>query len=59
MGCNLSSLVLFLPAVQDITRAHLLGTALWAAALLLVLITLLQAWLLPALVFALRALSRV
>ena len=32
MGCNLSSLVLFLPAVQDITRAPLVGPAWWAAA---------------------------
>jgi hypothetical protein len=58
MGCNLSSLVLFLPAVQDITRAPLAGTAWWAAALLLVLITLLPAWLPPVLVLVLGARGR-
>ena len=55
MGCNLSSLVLFLPAVQDITRAPLTGTAWWAAGSSLVLITLLPAWLPPLLVLVLGA----
>ena len=58
MGCNLSSLVLFLPAVQDITRAPLVGPAWWAAALLLVLITMLPAWLPPLLVLVLGARGR-
>ena len=31
MGCNFSSLVLFLPAVQEITRAPLAATDWWAA----------------------------
>lgn len=47
MGCNLSSLVLFLPAVQDISRAPLAGTAWWGATLLVAVITLLPAWLPP------------
>ena len=55
MGCNLSSLVLFLPAVQDITRAPLEGTAWWSAALLLSLLTLSPAWLPPLVVFVLGA----
>jgi len=58
MGCNLSSLVLFLPAVQDITRTPLVGPAWWAAALLLVLFTLMPAWLPPLLVLVLGARGR-
>jgi len=58
MGCNLSSLVLFLPAVQDITRTPLVGPAWWAAALLLVLFTLMPAWLPPLLVIVLGARGR-
>ncbi len=53
MGCNLSSLVLFLPAVQDITRAPLVGPAWWAVASSLMLVTLLPAWLPPLLVLVL------
>ena len=45
MGCNLSSLVLFLPAVQDISRAPLPGPVWWGATVLLVALTLLPAWL--------------
>lgn len=58
MGCNLSSLVLFLPAVQDITRAPLVGPAWWAAAVSLMLVTLLPAWLPPLLVLLLGARGR-
>ena len=53
MGCNLTSLVLFLPAIQDITRAGLQGTAWWYTALALVVITLLPAWLPPLVVLLL------
>ena len=55
MGCNLSSLALFLPAVQDITRAPLEGTAWWNASLLLSLVTLSPAWLPPLVVLVLGA----
>ena len=47
MGCNLSSLVLFLPAVQDISRAPLPGPVWWGATVILVALTLLPAWLPP------------
>ena len=58
MGCNLSSLVLFLPAIQDITRAALQGTAWWCAALLVLLLTLLPAWFPPLFVLLLGARGR-
>jgi len=50
MGCNLTSLVLFLPAIQDISRSGLRGPAWWVPALITAAITLLPAWLPPALV---------
>ncbi|MFZ9167414.1 GAP family protein [Vulcanococcus sp.] len=50
MGCNLTSLVMFLPAVQDITRSGATGLQWWLWALLLALITLIPAWLPPAVV---------
>lgn len=53
MACNVTSLLLFLPAIQDITRAGLQGSAWWVAALALVAITLVPAWLPPALVLLL------
>lgn len=52
MGCNLSSLVLFLPAMQQINRSAAQGTPWWPPTLLLVLLTLAPAWLPPALVLA-------
>ena len=55
MACNITSLVLFLPAIQDITRAGLQGPAWWLAALALAVITLVPAWLPPALVLLLGA----
>ena len=58
MGCNLSSLVLFLPAIQDITRAAPLGAAWWPPVLVVVLITLLPAWFPPLLVLVLGARGR-
>ena len=53
MGCNLTSLVMFLPAVQDITRSGVIGALWWVWALLLAGITLLPAWLPPGLVLLL------
>ncbi|MFM7550146.1 MAG: GAP family protein [Cyanobacteriota bacterium] len=50
MGCNLTSLVLFLPAIQDISRSGLRGLAWWVVALFTAVLTLLPAWLPPALV---------
>lgn len=50
MGCNLTSLVLFLPAIQDISRSGLRGPAWWILALITAALTLLPAWLPPALV---------
>jgi hypothetical protein len=53
MGCNLTSLVLFLPAVQDITRSGVAGLLWWVWALALVAVTLMPAWLPPGMVWLL------
>ena len=52
MGCNLTSLVLFLPAVQDISRAELGGVGWWSLSLVTAALTLLPAWLPPAVVLS-------
>jgi hypothetical protein len=58
MGCNVSSLVLFLPAIQDITRASLQGLAWWGMALVIVLFTLSPAWFPPLVVLLLGSHGR-
>jgi len=50
MGANLTSLVLFLPAIQDISRSGVSGLGWWTLALATAALTLLPAWLPPALV---------
>ena len=52
MAGNLTSLILFLPAIQDISRASLSADLWWSLALAMVAFTLLPAWLPPALVVA-------
>jgi hypothetical protein len=59
MGCNLTSLVLFLPAVQDITRSGAVGAQWWVWGLALAVITLLPAWLPPGMVWLLGQQGRV
>ena len=53
MGCNLTSLVMVLPAVQDITRSGAVGALWWSWALALAVITLMPAWLPPGMVWLL------
>lgn len=63
MAVNLTTLVLFLPAAQDVGRSGLAPELGWLAFALLVVITLLPAWAPPLLVMAsgdkgVRALNR-